>query len=49
MKDNKTKLAVVSIILIMAAAIAVLSNKGSDQEAEQTVQSQDLNDAEITE
>ncbi len=48
MKDNKTKLAVASIILIMAAAIAVLSSKESDKEAEQTIQSQELIDTETT-
>lgn len=49
MKDNKTKLAVVSILLIMTAAIAVLSSKETDPEAEQNIQLQVLNDAETTE
>lgn len=49
MNNKKTKLAVVSIILIMAAAIAVLSSKETDQEAEQNIQLRELNDTETTE
>lgn len=49
MNNKKTKLAIASILLIMAAAIAVLSSKETDQEAEQNIQLQDLNNAETTE